>query len=110
VTMLVYPGAEELGDDPANPEHYRSSCQPGNFQDYASVIDVAGEFDLILVDGRARASCITHAVPRVMDSGILVLDNAERDWYTDQTEHLLEGWDRVDFQQGEWVTSAWMKN
>ena len=109
LVMLIPPGAEPLGGDPANPEHYCSSCRPGNWRDYAQIIDLMEPFDLVMIDGRARASCIAHAVPRVKDGGILVLDNAERAWYTDQAGHLLEGWERVDFWQGEWLTSAWTK-
>ena len=63
--MLVRPGSGELGGDPAEPYHYRSSCAPGNFRDYARAIDGMGKFDLVMVDGRARASCIVHAVPKV---------------------------------------------
>ena len=107
--MLVHAGGEELGSDPANPRHYRSSCRPGNFRDYVQVIDLMEPFDLVMVDGRARASCIAHAVPMVRKGGVLVLDNAERDWYLAQTRNLLDGWERTDFWEGEWLTSAWMK-
>lgn len=109
--QLCPPGAGALGDDRANPAHYRSYGRPGiNFRDYARAIDLEGPFDLVMIDGRARASCIAHAVPRVKEGGVLVLDNTERSWYLERTAHLLDGWDRADFTDGKhWTTSAWTR-
>jgi hypothetical protein len=108
--QLCRPQPGELGDDPANPDHYRSSCLPGDWHQYAQAVDLEGPFDLVVVDGRARASCIARAVPRVKGGGVLVLDNAEREWYLEQTEHLLDGWEKTDFRQGAWLTSAWTRS
>jgi len=107
-TMLMWspPTERVLGDDPANPDHYRSSCVPGNFRWYAHSIDLERP-DLVIVDGRARASCIARTVAR--GPKLLVLDNAEREWYLENTIHLLDGWERTDFREGDWVTSAWMR-
>jgi hypothetical protein len=38
-------------------------------------------FDLVLIDGRARTSCLFHAIPKVKVGGFLVLDNSERKYY-----------------------------
>lgn len=94
----------EIGPDKSNPDHYKSGSTelgPVNFKRYASTIDEYGVFDLILIDGMARASCLKHAVSHVKAGGCIVLDNADRDYYLAQTAHLFgnyeDGWERVEF-------------
>jgi uncharacterized membrane protein YbhN (UPF0104 family) len=75
---LVAPG-------PAGAGAVRSE-KPGfeglDFGDYVAAIDdVPGDFDLIVVDGRARAACLDRALTRVTPGGIVVLDNVERARY-----------------------------
>lgn len=55
-----------------------------NYRAYASSIDAFSDeaFDMVLVDGRARPSCLVHAMPKVKLGGLLVLDNADRSYYT----------------------------
>lgn len=89
-----------IGSNPANPIHYKSaSTELGevNFRQYASAIDGYDKFDLILVDGMARAACLYHAASHVAEGGCIVLDNAERDYYLMNTAFLFEGWERVEF-------------
>ena len=94
-----------LGDDKANPSHYKSgSTNLGdvNFKRYASAINDYGKFDLILIDGMARASCLAHAISHVAAGGCIVLDNTgDRPYYLEQTAHLFgnyeDGWERVTF-------------
>jgi predicted O-methyltransferase YrrM len=40
-----------------------------------------GSFDLVVVDGRARQSCLTHALPRLRGDGLVVFDNSARRRY-----------------------------
>ena len=90
-----------IGSNPANPIHYKSaSTQLGevNFKQYASVIDAYEKFDLILIDGMARASCLYHAASHVAEGGCIVLDNAERDYYMQNVSFLFEGWERILFE------------
>lgn len=47
-------------------------------------------FDIVLIDGRARPSCIAHSVHKVKPGGILILDNAERPYYTKNTGQFLQ--------------------
>ncbi len=73
--------------DAADPEHYASKDEVSkgkNFKAYASRIDKFPDayFDVILIDGRARTSCLSHAVPKLRSGGLLILDNAERVHYT----------------------------
>lgn len=104
---LVPPMGDDKGDA-ADPTGYWSSCQVGNFQAYVEAIDLE-EPDLILVDGRARASCITMASNVLRPGGWLILDNAERDWYTRRAGDYLDGWERRDFHGEGWITSFWQK-
>jgi len=67
------------GDYISHDQHYNGK----NFERYAATIDRYAErsFDVIVVDGRARPSCIKHAISRLKKGGLLVVDNTERDFY-----------------------------
>jgi hypothetical protein len=84
----------EVGD----PDAYLSDL-PGSFRSYARAIDEYPEqsFDLVLVDGRSRPSCVKHACPRVAPGGFLLLDNSERAGYA-RAHQMMEdrGWARTD--------------
>ena len=77
---------------------YSSALHPGTFEDYARAIDRFSDatFDVVLVDGRARQSCLAHGVPKVRPGGILILDDAERERYQ-AISSALTGWPRHDF-------------
>lgn len=69
-----------------NPRHYVScftAYKGFEFSDYASAIDAFADssFDLVVVDGRVRPSCIAHALQKVKSGGALLLDNADRSYY-----------------------------
>jgi predicted O-methyltransferase YrrM len=62
------------------------SAKPGaselDFSQYVAVIDeIPGPYDVIIVDGRARESCLMRALPHLAPDGLLVLDNVERRRY-----------------------------
>jgi hypothetical protein len=60
----------------------REGYQDRDFGDYVASIGEAGdEFDLIVVDGRARAACLAAALPHLADDGMVVFDNANRTRY-----------------------------
>ena len=69
-----------------NPGDYISS-DPGytgkNFERYSKSIDVYPDlyFDIIIVDGRARPSCIQQGLPKLKKNGWLIVDNTERRYY-----------------------------
>jgi hypothetical protein len=61
-----------------------------NFEDYVKVIDAFPDmFDIILVDGRARAECIKHAVAKLKKGGYLIVDNSERKEYFQGNDYLF---------------------
>jgi predicted O-methyltransferase YrrM len=69
-----------------NPDHYSSGDAPSkgkNYRDYVCAIDQFNDnyFDVILVDGRSRPSCISHSIPKLKKGGYLILDNSDRNYY-----------------------------
>lgn len=82
---------------------------------YAAAIRYCVDMDLVAVDGRNRAECIRHAIPKLKPGGYLVLDNSEREQYQ-EAMHLMDGWERHDFDKtpeqsgyAEWRTTVWRK-
>ena len=53
-----------------------------DFFDYVHAIDNAeGQFDLIVIDGRARTACLDKAISRLTPDGMVVFDNTNRPRY-----------------------------
>ncbi|MDT9593798.1 class I SAM-dependent methyltransferase [Nocardioides zeae] len=53
-----------------------------DFADYVAEVDhVPGDFDVVVVDGRAREACLRRAVERLRPGGMVVVDNVERARY-----------------------------
>jgi len=80
----------ELSDKPAksaaDPNEYGTDSKEFSlhrFKAYASYIDQFPDelFQWVLVDGRARPSCIAHSVSKVKMNGFLLLDNSDREYY-----------------------------
>ncbi|MDT0201859.1 class I SAM-dependent methyltransferase [Nocardioides sp. AE5] len=74
------PGGLRAGD--------QASAKPGfeglDFTDYVAAIDdVPGDFDLVVIDGRAREACLARAVERLAPGGLIVFDNVDRERYRD---------------------------
>ena len=79
----------------AEPDHFTSEDLPSkgkNYKAYAEAIAAYNDnyFDLVMVDGRARPSCIKQSIPKIKPGGLLVLDNSDRAYYLKQTNALLE--------------------
>jgi hypothetical protein len=80
---------------PADPDLFQSSDYRGYFfENYVKAIDLYpdGHFDVVVVDGRARPSCIKRALPKIRRGGMLVLDNSDRSYYTKLTSTMLNDW------------------
>jgi hypothetical protein len=72
--------------DPSDPCSYKSASDEFNgywFREYVSAVDGYPNmsFDMAVVDGRSRPSCIKHAVDKIRIGGYLLLDNTERGYY-----------------------------
>lgn len=64
------------------------SAKPGHagleFASYVEAIAaVPGDFDVIVIDGRAREACLERAVGRLAPDGVIVFDNVDRQRYRD---------------------------
>ncbi|HEV2395265.1 MAG TPA: hypothetical protein VG146_23190 [Verrucomicrobiae bacterium] len=108
------PALAGLVDDPADPALCLSSaeCYRGkSFRNYVSRIDSWPDsyFDFILVDGRARPSCITRAAPKLRRGGWLLLDNTEREHYHRAAAALRPpAWRKRDFSgPGPYLNFFW---
>jgi len=88
--------------DTANPNLYLSedlSSVGYDFRNYVCQIDTFPHdyFDIVLIDGRARPSCIVHSVSKVKVNGLLILDNADRLYYTEQNHEYLQNFHHSSF-------------
>ena len=111
------PGYE--GRNPSDLDGYISSSadfKGRSFRKYAEAIMGLGEFDLVMVDGRARPSCCKTALASVAPAGLLLLDNAERLHYRRIHDHLnAAGWKFHDFagpgpyNSYFWQTCIWQR-
>lgn len=109
--------------DPKNPLDYSSSNTDfitARFVQYASKIDEVPDnsLDVVLIDGRSRPSCIYHSIRKIKQNGILIIDNTERDYYSDyflknfanQFTLLLDSYGPVPYITWFNKTSIWKKN
>jgi hypothetical protein len=85
-------GSEKNCSDPENYLSCMGEYKDLNFENYVRSIDVFPEnyFDLVIIDGRARPSCILHAMRKVKPNGILLVDNADRGYYLRSFPELYE--------------------
>ena len=89
--------------DPSDSDKYQSYApmyRESTFKKYAMSIEEFnnGEFDIVLVDGRARPSCIKHAINKIKKGGLLILDDSERGYYLEKAGDLVKG-----FSKKEWL-------
>jgi hypothetical protein len=109
-------------EDPADPEAFYSddaSFKGYEFRKYVTAIDnyPDGYFDLVMVDGRARTSCIHYAHKKIRKGGWLVLDNSDRTYYTINNQALLhdnfrlelDAWSLVPYLNHFSKTTIWSK-
>lgn len=57
--------------------------------EYSKKALLLGKFDVIIVDGRDRVNCCKNSVEALTPSGVLVLDDSERDFYQPARTFLL---------------------
>lgn len=81
VELSIVPGAVSGPEPPATPSRRRGAGHL-DFTRYVETIErVGGEFDLIVIDGRARLHALAHARHHVARGGLIVFDDAERRRY-----------------------------
>ena len=100
--------------DPADPNGYASAgLKEFDFRKYACQIDEFddGYFDIVLIDGRARPSCIKHSYKKINAGGYLILDNADETYYTAKTSGYLKNFGLKQFYgAGPCGFSLWQTN
>lgn len=96
--ILATPQISNVTNNPSDPDLYESMDENYLgycFETYASSIDRYPEsfFDLVVIDGRSRPSCLKHSWCKVKIGGHLLLDNTERDYYlSKKTKSYLESY------------------
>ena len=70
-----------------------------SFKDYVLSIEAfgPGSLDVVIVDGRARPSCVQHAISKIRKGGFLVVDNTERDYYLSDFKFPEADWNKWIF-------------
>lgn len=101
----------EVTHEPNDPYGFVSSRYPSveSFEEYVKSISRFPDdsFDLVSVDGRARPSCVLHALGKVRCGGYLMLDNSERNRYQ-AGKDLLADWEQTHFfGPGPYVRQFW---
>lgn len=82
VTLLNVPARPASPTSPARTPSQRKGYADMDFTAYVhSIDDVPGDFDLIVVDGRARTACLEQARSRLADGGMIIFDNSNRPRY-----------------------------
>jgi len=101
------------GGDFQDPSQFCSSCELNKndtFIKYVTEITnyPINHFDLVIVDGRARPSCLLIAKSFVKKGGHILLDNSERKEY-ERGISLLNEFERTDFSDGYNKTSIFKR-
>ena len=69
--------------EPENPkwtDEYRDGAY-SDLSEYINYPTTQGKFDLIIIDGRGRKDCVVVAKDLLTENGILILHDANREWY-----------------------------
>lgn len=75
-----------------------------DFAAYVGAIDeVGGDFDVVVIDGRAREACLARAVDRLAPGGVIVFDNVDRRRYVEAIDSVG---DRFDVTMTRGLTPA----
>ncbi len=84
-----------------------------SFEEYVKAIDAYPDeyFSMVLVDGRARNSCIKRAIPHIAIGGFLIVDNADREYYLDPIPELRDRscWQKYEYQGPVFFQHAFSK-
>lgn len=100
--LLAEPEIEniQIEHDPKSPDRYHSLRFKGySFENYVKSVDQFPEayFDVVLIAGRARISCIRRSISKIRSGGFLILVSSDREHYLPDTSNLLAGWSEQIF-------------
>ena len=75
---------------------YEALNYGGSYSNYVN--KQSKEFDMIIVDGRDRVNCTKKALLKLSSLGVVVLDDSEREAYSEAIIFLLDnGFKKIDF-------------
>ena len=94
------------------PGNYKSSSEKykdQSFYNYCTKITTYPDkhFHLILVDGRARVSCLNLAISKLHPDGYILIDNSERDEYIQAIEGIPCIFKKNIFGPGPYTIGFW---
>ena len=76
--------------------NYEELVYNGNYSKFSSNLNK--KFDVIIVDGRDRVNCVKNAIKNLKESGVIVLDDSERESYKEGIDFILShGFKKNDF-------------
>ena len=112
VSLNLVPPVEDPKPFPYSHESYNSFDEEFihlSLKEYVNFIKEYGNkfFDIVLISGRARASCIRAAVPKVKPGGLLILNDSERYEYQDAIELFLKKYPHQEFSEDIRKTGIW---
>jgi predicted O-methyltransferase YrrM len=83
VTVIVREPRQIRRDDTGGKRSGKHGYEDLDFSEYVAAIETGavGPFEVIVVDGRARADCLQLARKHLTDDGCIVLDNSDRARY-----------------------------
>jgi predicted O-methyltransferase YrrM len=88
------------------PDHgeYPNTRKEGNYEDFHTYVDypatLGGQFDFVFIDGRARAACLAAAYELVSAEGLVILHDANRDYYVEGLPPYAHTLRLTDYRRG----------
>lgn len=84
--------------DPAN--YLDDKMRNFSFENYVKQIDEFPDeyFDVVMIDGEARPSCIVHGWKKVRRGGLMIVDNADRSDYFKHIPEIIEAFEEHSFR------------
>ncbi len=113
VTHLFIEPVKEVFSFPYSYESYGTTDKDYyyfNFKNFVNSIKKHKKFDIILINGRSRSSCIRESLKHIKKGGYLILNNSLRFEYTDAIQTFLKDYPQIDFTEGNDRTSIWTIN
>lgn len=107
--ILCEPEENMFSDELKNYTSKLKNYSGMNFEKYVKSIDKypSGSFDLVIVDGRARVACVLHAISKIRPGGYLMLDNSERERYSEAIYFLADCKQTDFFGLGPYSPCLW---
>lgn len=81
-------------------------AKDGYFEEYSKAPHSSGLYDAIFVDGRARSACLKTAVAKLNPGGILVLDDARRNY---DVSVVPQDWICEEHYNEVYATKIWLR-